>query len=502
MSDAVASSGQGSGQVSRLQRNILSLPNCIALSIALMGPVLAVVLNAPAAGPAVGAALPLVFLIALIICLFVGNTVVQFARVLPSSGSFYTFTSRGLGGTAGFFTGWLFFGAYTLLTPGLFGAVAAFAQDYVKTTFHADLPWWIFGFAFMAIVVFLSVRSIRTSVRVDLTLLTIEVLVFLLLATIAIAKAGSGNTGAVFNPSSAPNGVSGIGLGIVFGILSFIGFDAAAVLGEESKNARRTIPWAVGGAVVIVGVFYVYVMYGLTAGYHLNDPASLKAFTKDATPFVTLAHRDAPWLEQLVDLCAIAGLFSCLLALQNTAVRVLFSMGREGALPRALGGVHPRFHSPYIAIYVLTVFTVVVALAGGAWLGPGPTGLYGFTGAIGTVAVILVYIMCNLALIRFFVRNGNLNVVLHVVAPILGTLGLLYPLWFVVAPGQAFPYNLVPYIVLAWIVVGVITYFYMRSNSPEKLAAFGSVVADEPIVPAGAGGQLDPQPGASGAAGE
>src|ERR1700730_5711296 len=162
----------------RLQKNLLSLPNCIALSVALMGPVLAVVLNAPAAGPSTGAALPLAFLIALIVIIFVGNTVVQFARVLPSSGSFYTFTSRGLGGHAGFITGWIFFGAYTLLSPGLFGDVAAFAHDYVKTTFNADFPWWIFAFVFMAVITVLSIRSIKTSVRVDLTLLTIEVIVF------------------------------------------------------------------------------------------------------------------------------------------------------------------------------------------------------------------------------------------------------------------------------------------------------------------------------------
>ena len=93
----------------RLQKNVLSLPNCIALSVALMGPVLAVVLNAPAAGPQAGGALPLSFLVALIVILFVGNTVVQFARVLPSAGSFYTFTSQGLGGSAGFFTGCLLY---------------------------------------------------------------------------------------------------------------------------------------------------------------------------------------------------------------------------------------------------------------------------------------------------------------------------------------------------------------------------------------------------------
>jgi amino acid transporter len=475
----------------RLQKNVLSLPNCIALSVAVMGPVLAVVLNAPAAGPSTGAALPLAFLVSLILIIFVGNTVVQFARVLPSSGSFYTYAANGLGGGAGFFTGWLFFGAYTLLVPGLFTAVASFAEDYVKATFHTDLPWWVFAFIFMAAVVILSVRSIKASVQVDLTLLAIEVIVFFLLATIAIAVAGNGNTFAAFSPSSAPNGISGLGLGVVFGILSFIGFDAAAVLGEESRDPRRLIPLAVGGSVIGVGVFYVYVMYGLTAGYHLNDPTSLAAFVKDPTPFVTLAHRDAPWLEQLVDLAAIAGLFSALLALQNTTVRVLFSMGREGALPSALGRVHARFHSPHIAIYTLTVFTVIGGLIGAAWLGPSATGLYGFTGAIGTVGVVLVYILCNIALIRYFMKREDRNILYHVIAPIIGSLGLLYPLYVVVAPGQAYPYSLVPYVVGVYIVLGVVAFFYLRSRAPEKLAAFGSIVADEPISKAEEGGIFD-----------
>jgi amino acid transporter len=486
MSEATASASGA-----RLQKNVLSLPNCIALSVAVMGPVLAVVLNAPAAGPAAGAALPLAFLVSLILIIFVGNTVVQFARVLPSAGSFYTYAANGLGGGAGFFTGWLFFGAYTLLVPGLFTAVASFAGDYVKSTFHTDLPWWIYAFIFMAAVLILSVRSIKASVQVDLTLLAVEVIVFFLLATIAIAVAGNGNTLAAFSPSSSPSGFSGLGLGVVFGILSFIGFDAAAVLGEESRNPRRLIPLAVGGSVVGVGVFYVYVMYGLTAGYHLNDPTALASFIKDPTPFVTLAHRDAPWLEQLVDLSAIAGLFSALLALQNTTVRVLFSMGREGALPSALGRVHARFHSPHIAIYTLTVFTVIGGLVGAAWLGPSATGLYGFTGAIGTVGVVLVYILCNIALIRYFMKREDRNIVYHVVAPIIGSLGLLYPLYVVVVPGQAYPYSLVPYVVGVYIVIGIAAYFYLRSRAPEKLAAFGSIVADEPISKAEEGGLFD-----------
>src|SRR6202042_3879725 len=115
----------------RLARNILSLPNCLALSAALMAPVLAVILNAPAGGADAGAALPLAFLIAFIAALFVGNTVIEFAKKLSSAGSFYTFCSRAMGSLAGFFTGWLYAGAFVVLMIGLFTANGAFLRSYL-----------------------------------------------------------------------------------------------------------------------------------------------------------------------------------------------------------------------------------------------------------------------------------------------------------------------------------------------------------------------------------
>lgn len=463
----------------RLERNVLTVPNGIALAAAAMAPVIAVVLNAPAAGPVAGAALPLSFLLAFIACLLVGNTVVQFARRLPSAGSFYTFNSHGLGKTAGFFTGWLFWIGYAILAPGLFTALGAFAHDYVATVFNADVPWWVFSLVGMAIVVALSIRSIKASVQVDLTLLIIEVLVFLLLAVIAIVRGGNGNSLTVFTPAASPTGFSGVGLGVVFGILSFIGFDAAATLGEETRNPRRNVPLAVGGALIFVGVFYVFIMYALTAGYGLINPANYKTFLSDANPIVTLAHNYAPWLEQIVDICAIIGMFSCLLAIHNTTIRIIFSMGRDRVLPTVLGRVHPRWFSPYTAIIAQTIFTLVVGFAVGTWLGPGATGAYGFTGAIGTVAIVLVYMLSNIALIRYYFNLPERNVLLHIVIPILGVVALAYPLWAVAQPGQAYPYNLVPFIAIAWLVLGVITYLYFRSKAPEKLIALGSFLAED-----------------------
>ena len=474
----VATSGE-SQKAQRLERNVLTVPNGIALAAAAMAPVIAVVLNAPAAGPVAGAALPLSFLLAFIACLFVGNTVVQFARRLPSAGSFYTFNSYGLGKTAGFFTGWLFWIGYALFAPGLFTALGAFAHDYIMATFNANVPWWIFSLVGMAIVVGLSIRSIKASVQVDLTLLSIEVIVFLVLAVIAIARGGSGNSLTVFTPAASPTGFSGVGLGVVFGILSFIGFDAAATLGEETRNPRRNIPLAVGGALIIVGVFYVFVMYALTAGYGLINPANYKAFLNDANPIITLAHTYTPWLEQIIDLAAIAGIFSCLLAIHNTTTRIIFSMGRDRVLPHVLGRVHARWFSPYTAIFAQTIFTLVIGFAAGIWLGPGATGAYGFTGAIGTVAIVIVYMLSNIALIRYYFTLPERNLLLHIVIPILGVAALAYPLWAVAQPGQAYPYNLVPYIVIAWLIIGLVTYLYFRARAPEKLGAVGSFLAED-----------------------
>lgn len=481
MTDISAGTAQASPSAHRLERGVLNVPNGIALAAAAMAPVLAVVLNAPAAGPVAGAALPLSFLLAFIACLFVGNTVVQFSRRLPSAGSFYTFNSQGLGPAAGFFTGWLFWIGYAVLAPGLFTAFGAFVHDYFVSTFNADVPWWIFSLAALAIVFGLSARSIKASVNIDLTLLGIEVVIFLILAVAAIAHAGSGNTAKVFLPSSSPTGFSGVGLGVVFGILSFIGFDAAATLGEETRNPRRNVPLAVAGALGAVGTFYVVVMYALTAGYGLSDSKRLDAFLKDANPFVTLGHDVTPWLLQPIELAAIAGIFSCFLAIHNTTVRVMFSMGRDHILPASLGRVHPRWFSPFRAIVAQSVFTVVVGLSVGAWLGPGATGCYGFTGAIGTVAIVIVYLASNIALVRYFRNLAERKVLTHVVVPVLGVLALAYPLYSVAKPGQAYPYNLVPWVVLVWLVIGIGLYSYYRSTSPEKITALGSFIAEDDL---------------------
>jgi amino acid transporter len=452
----------------------------VALAAAAMAPVLSVVLNTPAAAPAAGAALPLAFALAFVACLFVGNTVVQFARCLPSAGSFYTFNTKGLGQTAGFLTGWLLWLGYGMFAPGMFAALGEFTRNYAAT-FGLTLPWWVFSVAALALILGMSLRSIKASVQTSLALLALEMAVFLALAGLVVARAGMDNSLTYFTPAAAPTGWGGVGLGMVFGILSFIGFDAAATLGEETRNPRRNVPRAVLLALLVVGLFYVFLAYAVTAGFGLEDPARLKAFADDPDPFLTLAKRNAPWLAHAVDLCAIASIFGCFLAIHNTTVRILFSMGREKVLPRFLGRVHRRWYSPYGAIAVQTVFTLSAGLGLGFWLGPGPTGAYAFAGTAGTIAVILVYGLSNVALVCFYAQRGDLHPFRHGAVPLLGTAALVYPLWASLQeqPDQTYSSLLIYLVVGGWLLLGLVLCGYFRWRAPEKLARVGTFVTED-----------------------
>ncbi len=421
------------------------------------------------------------FLLAFVACLFVGNTVIQFSRCLPSAGSFYTYNTHGLGKLAGFLTGWLYWLAYAMLVPALFTSMGDFTRQYTGAMLGFDLPWWAISLATMAVVLVLSLRSMQASVQVSLTILAVQMAVFLVLAGLVIGRAGDRNSLSFFTPQASPTGWTGTGLGVVFGVLSFIGFDAAATLGEEMRQPRRNLPRAVLYTLVGIGLFYVLVMYALAAGYGLDNPANLEAFKNDPDPFRTLAQRDAPWLAHVVDLCAIASIFTCFLAIHNTTVRLVYTMGKERVLPRILGRVHPRWWSPYGAIFAQTLFTVVVGLALGFWLGTEPTGAYAFAGTIGTVAIILVYGLSNAALVRFFARRGQWHWFWHGLLPVLGIAALTYPLWSAVVDQdeQKYPSGLVPAVVGIWLLIGAGVYTYFHWAAPDRLSRLGLLLAED-----------------------
>src|ERR671929_42390 len=128
--------------------------------------------------------------------------------------------------------------------------------------------------------------------------------------------------------------ISGLGYGMLWGILMFVGFESAGTLGEETRDPRRGVPRALFLAVGFIGVFYVLSTYSAAIGF---GKSGTHAFAQDSGPWNTLADQywgaDVAWI---VALTVLNSQFANLLSGSNAAVRMLFSMGRERVLPHRL----------------------------------------------------------------------------------------------------------------------------------------------------------------------
>src|SRR5262249_32604144 len=159
-------------------------------------------------------------------------TIGSFSSKLPSAGFAYTFNTHAYGKGAGFTSGWILVLAYGAVGPMLFAAMGGFGNQFLVSQFGFDLPWWVISAAIMVIIWFIGTLGVSSSAKTALIFLVLEVGVLLSLFATIIGQGGaSGNTLAAFNPANSLNGVSGIGFGMLWGILMFVGFESAGTLG-------------------------------------------------------------------------------------------------------------------------------------------------------------------------------------------------------------------------------------------------------------------------------
>src|SRR3954468_18182318 len=402
-----------------LREHSIGLPQVLFQSITHMAPAAAVAYSIYISVPDARQALPLSVGLALIACICAATAIGQLAKLFPSAGGMYTYAARGIGPWAGFLVAWLFILFEPLVPPFLyleFGwAMSEVFENQVG--FHYDGQWWIWVVLMTVIVFLLTYRDVRLSTTAGVILGGFEIVIFGGLALwMLLSNAGDVNL-QPFNPSNANGDWSGVFKGMVFAILAFIGFEAAAPLGEEARHPRRTVPRAVVGSAIAIGLFYVLCSYAWVFGAGFDN-------------FVTQATGPDPWrnLGQVfwgtgwvvVFLAICNSIAANSNAAVNAATRVFYSLSRNRLAPRALGRTHPTFKTPHIAIIWMTVFAVVLSLLVGWKWNPG----VGF-GVIATAAVplvILVYMLVCLGCIWHYLRarRSELNVLLQVVLPIGG----------------------------------------------------------------------------------
>jgi len=444
-----------------LKRDTLKLRHAIIVSIAVMSPASIFFNTIPQAG-VVGAAIPLCYVIAFIITLFVANQYSEFSRELPSSGSAYTFVTEGLGKYMGYLTAWFGLIAIIIGIPYTFTLLGVNMEALVMRWFGLDLNWSFWFVLTLGIAFALCYWGIRQSTNVDMTFMVFEVGVALVLAAIVLFHVGQkgGLPLAPFTFGAIPAG-GNLGIGVILAVLTFIGFEASASLGEETSNPHRNIPFAVFGSMIRVGVFYVLVAYAGTVGYGLDKIVT--GFANDPAPYDTITRKfSSPLLVVLIDLAGVVSYFSASLAIINSGARIMYKVGHDGLLPRWTAWLHPTRLNPVAAITAICVLGLVIGLiAGFAMM---PLVAFGFWGTLDALFVMLVYALVCIASILFFwrKRRAQFNILRHVISPILGTIimGIVF-VFLLISPAPP-PLNAIPYVLAIWVLIGIVMLFVLR----------------------------------------
>jgi amino acid transporter len=472
-----------------LRRNAIGLREVTFQSITDMAPGAAIAASIPAGVAYAGGSLPLAVVFALIACLFCAVSIGLLAREMPSAGSLATYAARGLHPSIGFLVAWGYVLVGFLIPPLVLLQLGFTTAATLNAEFHgypANL-WWPWALAGAAIVLAAGYYGIRTSARLGTVLGVFEIGVFLVLAVFLVVHAGSANTASVFTTKFTPagqfHGIGGVIGGSVYTILAFGGFEGAAPLAEEARNPRRTIPRAILLATLLIGALYVFTTYAVDVAY---GPAQFHNFTTGtgAASWVGMARSLYGLFWFFVFLAIVNSTIANANAGVNVSTRTAYAMGRINAFPRFLAQVHPKHHSPVMAI--LTAFVITVAVTLGLGLGYDPVTAFFMVATALVIVLAAIYILMNAACIGFFARRSSgFNPLLHLVIPVLGIVTFV-PAWLTAAGIDVFPF-IVPFAppisymgpgVAGFMIIGLIYLVYLYRKDPRRVVEVGLVHLD------------------------
>jgi len=449
---------------SGLKKDNLSIIETVALSVAIIAPTAAMALNISLMAVTCSFSAPLVFLISTIIVGLVSYSIIKFNHYISASGSLYAFTKKSLGDKMGFTSGWALLLAYIMLAGGTAAGFGNFFSGFLAV-FGLNVNWLPISIISSIAMIFLGIADAKICNRIILIIEGISILLILILSVVILFKVGT-TTGLSLVPFKT-NGVSTSALASasVFAFLSFIGFESASSLGEETKNPKKFIPIAIISAVFLSGLFYLVCSYAQVIGFGV-DSEGLKALSSSTLPLSDLSTKYmTTGFGTVLILVAALSNFSCALGSYCAGSRMLFALSRDGLMPKIMMKLHPKHDTPYFALILIIVISNVVQI--GLFKHDGIE-VFGYLATIGSLAILVSYIFTSVGAMVYFTKNKVWGKA-HLIVPIVSILALLYVLYSNIYPIPEFPNNLFPYIVLGWIAVGFILSNIFGKNKKESI---------------------------------
>ncbi|MGP3964637.1 APC family permease [Nonomuraea sp. 3N208] len=328
------------------------------------------------AATAAGSGVILSFMIAGIACLLACLCYAELSSTMPTSGSAYTFTYVIFGEVWAWIIGWAlilelqFAVAVVARAWGLItvGAITNLGVRVPNPDLVADL--------LVLVILVLLTGIVALSARVGLRALWVMVAAKLLaigaVIIVGLPHLDAGNFGEFYVPpktlAAPPATVLEVLVGESsafgwFGIFSaasaiafaYIGFDVVATAAEETVNAPRAVPRGMIRSLVIATIIYIavaLVMVGMVSYTKISVEAPLASAFRAA---------GVDWMAHVIDVGAVLGLTTVILVLIVGQTRVLFSMARDGLIPRGLAMVSRRYHTPSRVTLLIGLVAIVLA---------------------------------------------------------------------------------------------------------------------------------------------
>jgi amino acid transporter len=460
-------------------RRELRLWEAVGISLALMAPSMAANINPQGTAGSVGRAVPLAFALATIGVLLIAWTFVRLTQRFDHAGSVYGFVGATLGPHTGVISGWALMGTYTFYGVVTSTAAGIFGAEFLDALgIWTNQPGWapfVVGAIALAGVWALATSNIRGGTRVLLVIEGTTVALILIVSVIILFKlitgtAPNGNT-VDFSVFTVPSGtgLSAVFLGVVFGFLSFAGFEAAATLGEEAQEPRRDIPRAILGVAIFGGLYFIFVTAVEVMGFG-TDAKGVKEFIASGSLLGDLGSQFvAGWVGELITIGAAVSAFGCALACVVGATRLLYALSRDEVGPPALGTVSPRSGVPARSTATVAVGAYIIIALGWFVFGVAPFDLFVASGTIGTLILLLVYALATIGAAKLLFFSGERQVAMwEVIVPFLALVVIGYTLYRNVSAGWY------PVIALLWVIAGIALTFIRNAatrRAGERLMA-------------------------------
>ena len=402
-------------------------PGAIVFMVVAAAAPLTVIAGSVPIGIAVGngAGYPAMYVIAAIVLFFFAVGFTAMTRHVPNAGAFYSYIGTGLGRGAGLGSALVALVSYITVQGAVYGYVGYLIDNLVVRYGGPSIPWWVWTFVVLGVTALLGYRHIELSSKVLGVLLVAEIAIVLIMDAGIIGHGGGpeGFSTAMFQPSQVLSGAPGIGL--MFAIAGFIGFEATAIFRDEARDPNRTIPRATYLALALIGSFYALSSWAIVSAWGDSqivekagaDPGGIVVTT--AEKYVGAAAGD------IMQVLFVTSLFACILSFHNVLSRYTFSLGNTGVLPVICGRSHSKHASPHVASLITTaVGAVLMAVCAIAGLDP-VLQIFTWLAGIASVGIVVLMLLACLAVIVFFRRTGlDRRPWQSLIAPSLGLIGL------------------------------------------------------------------------------